>query len=90
MYTWPDVSGDAFNEEVSRILLGEGGRGPATAAARPANGEELLEQTRALVEELRYLTKILSWGGGAGAAPADTTARRIREIAATLTDLFEP
>ncbi len=81
-----DESIDALNEDLSRILLGEGPtlrfrRGNAAAYAG-----EVRHGARLLLEELTGIARRLERTTEQG----QEEARRIEEIAATLLDLLDP
>jgi hypothetical protein len=66
----------AFNEDVSRILLGE------APSWRGLRAEEVVRQARPLVEELAELAR------GAGGGPEQALARA-GQIASTLSGIFD-
>jgi hypothetical protein len=88
---WLDERRAALNEDLSRILLDEPRPGAEAAALGP---EDFLRQARPLVEELARLARQLEWNADhqhvrarAGEMPPE--ARRIRALAAALTDIFD-
>src|SRR5262249_32486160 len=84
----PDDHGDAFNEDLSRILLGEFPLEGAGAGAPSPAADHVRRQAGPLLEELTLIGREME--GATGRPPADVQAdgRRIREIAAALVDLL--
>jgi hypothetical protein len=85
----PEEKGDALNEDLSRILLGECLPLRIHPDAPPGGLGDLLRQARPLAEELARVARRLE--GKADRAPKEVTAdaRRIREVAAALSDLLD-
>jgi hypothetical protein len=82
----PDESTDALNEDLSRILLGEG---PVLWLRRggPAGGAgDGCHTARLLLEELAQIARKLARNTNEGREET----RRIEEIAAALLDLLDP
>jgi hypothetical protein len=80
---------DAINEDLSRILLGEFLLlGAHVDMAGPS--EDVRRQARPLLEELTRIARRIEWDTGRSADEVQTDGRRLRQIAATLTDLLAP
>jgi hypothetical protein len=86
-----DECREALNEDMSYILLGEL---PPSVKKRPTDRLDWLQKMSNLVEELSELTRELAWITDLDPASVSKEemppeARRLREIAATLTQLFD-
>jgi molybdenum-dependent DNA-binding transcriptional regulator ModE len=82
----PDESIDALNEDLSRILLGEG-PGLRFRRGGPAGGAgDIRPAARLLLEELAAIARKLERTTEEGRGEV----RRIEEIAAALLDLLDP
>ncbi len=91
---WLDDRRAALNEDLSRILLGEPPSWRSDGSARGPDLGDCLRQARPLVAELAQLARRLAWSSDYEEAPgaareALPQARRIREIATTLTGIFD-
>jgi hypothetical protein len=92
---WREEHRAAFNEDVSRILLGEPLPWREGAGAPAIGPEDFVRQARPLIEELTQLARQLEWGADPESALARARelppeARRIWEIATALTGAFDP
>jgi hypothetical protein len=85
-----DDRGDALNEDLSRILLGEFLLCGAPPDGPPAPSEEVLRQARPLLDELARIARELEGSTEHTADGVKAEARRIRHIVAVLADLLTP
>jgi hypothetical protein len=90
---WLDERRAAFNEDLSRILLGEPLPWREGANAPAIGPEDFLRQARPLIEELAQLARQLEWGADLEQARARTgemppEARHVWEITTALRNVL--
>jgi hypothetical protein len=91
---WCDERRAALNEDLARILLGEGRSEEIGEADGDADLKEIFRQARPLVEELAQLARQMEWQTELEPRPerageVSPQALRFRTLAVTLSDLIQ-
>ncbi len=84
----PDDHGDAFNEDLCRILLGDFLLVKTSGTAAGSPPEDVLRHARPLLDELARIAREFEWEPDRSPEAVQANARRLRDIVATLADLL--
>jgi hypothetical protein len=84
----PEECGDAFNEDLSRILLGEFLTAGVGATVPGNSPRDVLRHAGPLLDELARIARAFERNPDRTPRAVQADARRIRQIAATLAELL--